>query len=136
MSIAAVILDTNVFVAAGFNGRSASARILKRVRSGEARIVWTRQTRREIQFVLEKIPRLSWDRVASLFCEANRYNGPLTQHDFDYIADPDDRKFAALAAAARVPLITNDSHLLDHREQCRDQVEILTPAEYVQRDDG
>ena len=33
---------------------------------------------------------------------------------FAFIEEPDDRKFAALAAAAKVPLVTNDNHLLAH----------------------
>ena len=43
----AVVLDTNVFVAAGFNPRSASARIVDAVKHGQVRMVWNDATRRE-----------------------------------------------------------------------------------------
>src|SRR5690349_11422104 len=87
MSPAAVILDTNVFVAAGFNRRSASARIIEQVRSGQLRMIWNDQTRRETQHVLSKIPQVSWSSMAELFREANRYAGHTSPEKFDYIQD-------------------------------------------------
>ena len=124
----AVILDTNVFVAAGFNSRSASARIVEQVRSGQLRMIWNDPIRRETQHVLSKIPRISWTRVAELFREEGRYAGDIPLGKFDYIQDPDDRKFAALADAAGVVLITNDDHLLSHRD--RTGLKVLTPREF------
>ena len=35
MSLASVVLDTNVFVAAGFNSRSVSAKIVESVRQSQ-----------------------------------------------------------------------------------------------------
>jgi len=40
-----VVIDTNVFVAAGFNAKSASARILAAVREGRFQLIWNRPTR-------------------------------------------------------------------------------------------
>jgi predicted nucleic acid-binding protein len=131
MSPAAVILDTNVFVAAGFNRRSASTRIIEQVRSGQLRMIWNDQTRRETQHILSKIPRLSWSSVAELFREDDRYEGETFPEKFDYIPDPDDRKFAALSDAAGVVLITNDDHLLSSRR--RAGLEIVTPREFSDR---
>ena len=54
------ILDTNVFVAAGFNPASASARLLGAVGAGRRELVWSEATRRETRAVLERIPRLRW----------------------------------------------------------------------------
>lgn len=124
----ALILDTNVFVAAGFNPKSASARIVEQVRSGQLRMIWNEDTRREIQHIVSKIPRLSWRRVAELFREEDRYDGKTSPEQFDFIPDPDDRKFAALAEATGAVLITNDDHLLSRRD--RAQLPILTPREY------
>ena len=59
-----VVIDTNVFVAAGFNTRSASARILSAVREGRCQLVWNEPTRRETETILRRIPRLDWQRVA------------------------------------------------------------------------
>jgi hypothetical protein len=54
-----IVIDTNVFVAAGFNHRSASARILGAVREGCFQLVWNKPTRRETETILRRIPRLS-----------------------------------------------------------------------------
>ena len=53
-----VVIDTNVFVAAGFNARSASARILAPIREWRFHLVWNEPTRREAEFVLRGIPLL------------------------------------------------------------------------------
>ena len=53
-----VVIDTNVFVAAGFNVRSASERILAAIRDGRLQLVCNEPTRREAEFVLRRIPLL------------------------------------------------------------------------------
>jgi predicted nucleic acid-binding protein len=134
VSQAAVILDTNVFVAAGFNRKSASARIVEQVRSGQLQMIWNDQTRNETQHILSKIPPVSWSGVAELFREEDRYDGETSPEKFDYIPDADDRKFAALSSATGAVLITNDDHLLSNRD--RAGLEILTPREYWDRQQG
>jgi predicted nucleic acid-binding protein len=62
-----VVIDTNVFVAAGFNAKSASARILAAIRERRFQLVWNEPTRRETEFVLRRIPPLRWDKFADLF---------------------------------------------------------------------
>jgi predicted nucleic acid-binding protein len=47
------------------------------------------------------------------------------------IADPDDRKFAALAAAANAPLVTNDNLVLVQRD--RIGIDIVTPRDFLAR---
>jgi predicted nucleic acid-binding protein len=123
-----VVLDTNVFVAAGFNPASASARLLDRVRAGELRLVWNEETRAETERILNRIPRLPANLAADLFDEDGLYPGETFPGRFDYISDPEDRKFAALAEAAGAALITSDRHLLEHRE--RAAFGIFTPGEY------
>jgi uncharacterized protein len=128
MAGTAIILDTNIFVAAGFNPMSTSARIVEQVRSGHLRMIWNEQTRRETQLIVNKIPPLSWEQMAALFREEDRHEGGTAPETFGYIPDEDDRKFAALAEATDAILITNDDHLLDYRKQSG--LEILTPGEY------
>ena len=94
-------------------------------------MIWNESTRRETQHILNKIPPLSWNSVAELFREEDRHHGRTAREKFDYITDPDDRKFAALSEAAGVVLLTNDDHLLSNRDQA--SVEILTPGEYWDR---
>lgn len=124
-----VVLDTNVFVAAGFRTRSQSARLLARIRSGELRLVWDEPTRGETEHVVRKIPPLSWADVADLFHEADRFAGPTDPDAFPFVADPQDRKFAALAAAAGAALVSMDEHLLGVRGLIAGPV--LTPAELL-----
>lgn len=124
-----VVLDTNVFVAAGFNPASASARLLAAVRHGQLRMVWNEVTRREIEYIVRKIPRLDWAQFTDLFRTADAFAGPTDPAHFAYISDPDDRKFIALAAAAGATLVTNDAHLLQERAHA--PTPILTPGEFL-----
>lgn len=131
MSEARVVLDTNVWVAAGFRRRSASARLVDKIRSGQLRLVWDEATRRETRRILSKIPPLSWDELESLFRDEDRYDGPTAPEQFSYVPDPEDRKFAALSDAAGAPLISMDDDLLAEREKA--SVPILTPREFLDR---
>lgn len=126
-----VVLDTNVFVAAGFNPRSNSARILERVRDGSWTMVWSRDTRRETAAVLAQIPPLSPSDAESAFLPEAEFTAETHPERFGFIEDPDDIKFAALAAASRAVLVTSDDHLLSQRH--RMDVEVLTPGETVAR---
>ena len=62
-----VVIDTNVLVAAGFNRRSAAARIVAGLRDGHLQLVWGRQTRAEAEMILRRIPGLDWQSCAALF---------------------------------------------------------------------
>jgi uncharacterized protein len=126
-----VVVDTNVFVAAGFNPRSASARILEVIREGRFRLIWNEPTRRETEMILRRIPRLDWQAAADLFRPEEEFAGPVDPAAFTVIADPDDRKFAALSAAANVPLVTSDKLVLAQRG--RIAIEIVTPSDFLAR---
>ena len=126
-----VVLDTSILVAAGFNPRSASARIIEEVRAGRLSLMWNEDIRRESRVVVEQIPPLSWDRFAGLFGEGGHYAGQVHPERVDHVSDPDDRKFAALAGAVDAVLVTNDDDLLGTQEG-RD-VLILTPDEFLER---
>ena len=127
-----VVIDTNVFVAAGFNSRRAAARILAAVREGHFQLVWNKPTRREIETILRRIPGLDWARVADLFRPEGEFTGPVDPDAFGVIADRDDRKFVALSAAAQTPLVTNDNDVL--AQQRAVGIEILTPRAFVARE--
>ncbi len=129
MGGSAVVLDTNVFVAAGFNEESSSARLIEEIRRGELTLVWNEDTRRENWSVVERIPPVSWDPLDDLFREEGRYDAGIAPENMDYVPDPADRKFAALARATDAALITNDDDLLANREEA--EVCIFSPGEYV-----
>jgi predicted nucleic acid-binding protein len=120
------------FVAAGFNPRSASARVLAATRDGRFRLIWNRSTRRETELILVRIPRLDWERFADLFHPEGEFTGRVDLDAFALIADPDDRKFAALSAVVQRPLVTNDNDLLAARNVTG--IDALTPRAFLARE--
>jgi predicted nucleic acid-binding protein len=124
-----VVLDTNIFVAAGFNPQSSSAQILQMIRGGLLRMVWDEPTHAETRYILQKIPPLRWEVFADLFDEPSRHDGAVTVAGFERIADPDDRKFAALAHAAHATLITSDDHLRQHAGVL--PLRVVTPSQFL-----
>jgi predicted nucleic acid-binding protein len=130
-AVAAVVLDTNVFVAAGFKPQSASAKVVDAVKQRQLRMVWNDATRREIERIMQQIPPLRAHAVAELFRPADRFTVATHPERFADIPDPDDRKFAALAHAAGAILISNDAHLLQYRD--RRELTVLTPGAFWQR---
>ena len=81
-----VVLDTNVFVAAGFNPGSHSARLVEAVRDGRLRMLWDDATHAEIEHVMRQIPRLSWTRIADLFRSEDRFGGSTHPETFGVCA--------------------------------------------------
>jgi predicted nucleic acid-binding protein len=126
-----IVIDTNVFVAAGFNPRSAAARILAAVREGRFQLIWNEPTRRETRRSCAEF-HTSTGRGSLIFSSPKKeFTGPVDPESFVLVPDPGDRKFAALSAAAQTPLITNDNHLLSHRDTIG--VDVLTPRAFLAR---
>ena len=126
-----VVLDTNVFVGGGFNEGSASRRIVDAVRDGNLILVWSDATRDETLKVVNSIPPLEDRDFESLFTDEGHYDGPTRPDRFQQVPDPSDRKFAALAEAAGVPLVSADDDLLSSRRSTN--ITIDTPTEFVDR---
>jgi len=126
-----LVIDSNVFVAAGFNPQSTSARIIDGARRGVWRVVWDRDTRAETRAVLSQIPGVRWSEVVAIFREPDEYTGDTHPERYNIVSDPDDRKFVALADAAGAILVTNDDHLLAVRERL--DVPVLAPQEFIGR---
>jgi predicted nucleic acid-binding protein len=126
-----VILDTNTLVAAGFNPRSNSAKIVKGIEEGTINLVWNQATKRESQRMISQIPRLSWESFSPLFSDENEYKEQTSTDHYGFIEDPDDRKFAALGEATNSIVVTNDRHLLAQRARLTSPV--MTPHEFSTR---
>lgn len=122
-----VVLDTNVLVGAAFNPGSASAEVVRAVRNGRLRMPWTEATREEAERILRTIPPLSWSGMRDLFRDEDRVEEALDETGLGWIPDPADRKFAALARAARAALVSSDTDLLGGR--ARAAFTIVTPEE-------
>ncbi len=124
-----VVVDTNILVAAGFKSGSSSRRIVEEIAAGELLLIWNEGTRRESLHVVGKIPPLDEAYFAELFLEQGRFDGSVDEELFDVIADRSDRKFAALAGAAQVVLVSNDSDFLDVRRDL--SIEVYRPSEFL-----
>ncbi|HEV2107178.1 MAG TPA: putative toxin-antitoxin system toxin component, PIN family [Thermomicrobiales bacterium] len=124
-----VILDTNIFVGAGFNPRSSSAKILDLIEEGSVALIWNDATLREIEKIIRRIPKLAWEDFARLFQDEHKYTHQAPEGDFLQIEDPDDRKFAALAQATQAVLISIDDHLLSQRANL--DIRIMRPSEFL-----
>jgi predicted nucleic acid-binding protein len=129
MRVPAVVIDTNVLVASGFNPRSHSAQIVEQVRCGRLRMVWAEQTREEAALIVGKIPPLSWEAIAVLFRPDACYAGTLFPEQFQQIPDKADIKFVALSDVTGAPLITMDKELLSFRETL--SVPMMMPFEFL-----
>jgi uncharacterized protein len=125
-----VVLDTNIFVAAAFNAGSSSRRLVESIRAGKVAFVWDEATRAETLEVLRQIPPLKKEAFDDLFTPGRRFYGETCPQDYPQVADPDDRKFAALAAASGAVLVSNDDHLLSVRDRL--ELKVLTAVEAVQ----
>ena len=123
-----------MFVAAGFKPRSASARVLAAVRDERFYLIWNQSTRREIEMMLRRTRRLDWEEVANLFQPEGEFTGPLDPSAFVLVRDRDDRKFAALSAAAERPLAINDNYLLTDLSKIG--IDALTPRAFLARVGG
>jgi predicted nucleic acid-binding protein len=129
MTTPAIILDTNVLVASGFNPKSHSAQIVEQVRCGLLRMTWAEQTRDEAELIIRKIPPLFWAAISELFRPEDCYCGPLFPEQFQQIPDKADIKFAALSDATGTPLITMDKGILNLRDTL--SVPVLMPFEFL-----
>jgi len=130
-SDSAVVVDTNVFVGAGFKPASGAGQVIRAVRCGRVRMPWSDATQGEIRAVISRIPPLSWPSIEDLFRAEDRYRGRPDEGGLEWVLDPGDRKFAALARATGAILVSNDDHLLARRDEA--SITVLTSGEYRER---
>ena len=124
-----VILDTNIFVAAGFNKQSSSAQIIELINKNQLILIWDQATSRETKKIINQIPPLSWAKFQPLFQKNHQFQGITHPEKFGIVEDHDDRKFAALADTSKTALVTNDDHLLSVKNKLN--INIFTPSEYI-----
>lgn len=125
-----VVPDTNLFIGARFNPRSASARILDLCLKGRCRALFSDKVKSEVRSMLGRVgcDGEFGSRVKRLLKEAEevevREELPLLMED------PDDNKLLNCALWGEADyLITNDRHLLKFREYLG--VRIRKPSEFL-----
>jgi putative PIN family toxin of toxin-antitoxin system len=107
-----VVLDTNVLVAAAYNPRSASRRVVEACLEGGLTPVVSGALRREYEFILGRAARGRpyQERIHQLLDGTEVVEPEQTPRVVP--DDPEDDKLVAAALAAGAVLVTNDAHLL------------------------
>ena len=128
-----VVLDNNLFVAAYWNPRSASARIIERCREGELTLVASAAVRREIRRTLRQIPmRQNYRRDVERLLRRSSSVEPGESFAGLIPDDPDDEKYLECAVAANARyLVSSDRHLLGLGSVRG--VEIIAPSALARR---
>jgi len=124
-----VVLDTNVFIAAYFNRKSASARIIDLCLENKHKLIFSSRLRKEAKLILKNVraEREFRERTRSLFMKASKVKP--TRKVFTVKEDPDDNKFLECALEGKADyLITSDRHLLELGEFA--QTKICKPTQF------
>ncbi|HOJ20388.1 MAG TPA: putative toxin-antitoxin system toxin component, PIN family [Armatimonadota bacterium] len=108
-----VVLDTNLFVAAYWNPRSAPARVLSACEENQLQLLYSAAIRREMDHILRKAhtSEAFRHRVSLLLEDAEEVCPTRTLHLVQ--DDPEDDKFLECALEGDADyLISSDAHLL------------------------
>ncbi|TET02991.1 MAG: putative toxin-antitoxin system toxin component, PIN family, partial [Hadesarchaea archaeon] len=125
-----VVLDTNVFIAAYFNRKSASARIIDLCLENKHKLIFSSRLRKEVKLILKNVraERGFHEMIRSLFMNASKVK-PI-QKVFMVKEDPEDNKFLECALEGKADyLITSDRHLLELGEFA--QTKICKPTQFL-----
>ena len=125
-----VVLDTNVFIAAYFNRKSASAMIIDLCLENKHKLIFSSRLRKEAKLILKNVraEREFRERTRSLFMNASKVKP--TRKVFTVKEDPDDNKFLECALEGKADyLITSDRHLLELGEFA--QTKICKPTQFL-----
>lgn len=125
-----MVLDTNVFIAAYFNRKSASAKIIDLCLKNKHKLIFSSQLHKEVRLILSNVraEREFLEKIRNLFNRASKVKP--TQKVFMIEEDPDDNKFLECALEGKADyLITSDRHLLELGEFA--QTKIYKPTQFL-----
>ncbi len=131
-----IVVDTNLLVAAFFNKKSSSFKILEMAEKGRVRLLWTKPIRSEARSILGNIKQAVKSKMGNheilknIFKKENKINNPPK---LDVVKeDSEDNKFlsCALKGGAKM-IVSNDQHLLKIGEFRG--IVILTSTEAVKK---
>ena len=108
-----IVLDTNVLVAAAYNSRSSSRRIVRACLEGRLTAVASEAVRREYQLILARAVRVpGYEEQLAALIDGLQIVRP-GQTPRVVADDPDDDKIVAAAVAGGAQwIVTSDRHLL------------------------
>ena len=118
-----VVLDTNIFIAAYFNRKSASARIIDLCLENKHELIFSSRLRKEVGLILKNVraEREFRERIRTLFTNASQIKP--TQKVFTVKEDPEDNKFLECSLEGKADyLITSDKHLLELGEFAKTKI--------------
>ncbi len=129
-----IVVDTNLLVAAFFNKKSSSFKILKMAEEGRIRLLWTKPIRNEARLILGNIKQAvkssmgNREILKNIFQRENKVENPPR---VDVVKeDPEDNKFLGCALKGKAEMIvSNDQHLLNM--QGFKGIPVLTPSKAV-----
>jgi putative PIN family toxin of toxin-antitoxin system len=129
-NLARAVMDTNVFIAARWNARSTSARLVRLCAEGRLQACYTRSMRDELDLILRNVraPQQFRQFVEKVFASGRLVTGAPRVTAVK--EDPDDNKYLACAIAADAPVVTSDRHLLQ-MDGWRG-VRVMSPREFAQ----
>ncbi|HOK53335.1 MAG TPA: putative toxin-antitoxin system toxin component, PIN family [Armatimonadota bacterium] len=124
-----VVLDTNLFVAAYWNRRSASSKIIDACLKGNLQAYYTRQIEKELWLIMRNI-RAKEEFTAKVTNFIGRAELVENVTRLEALTeDPDDQKFLECAVTIGADyLITSDDHLL--RLRSVEGTEIIKPGNF------
>jgi len=125
-----LVLDTNTFIAAYFNRKSASARIIDLCLKKKHKLIFSSRLSKEVRLILNNVraEKKFLKKVRSLFMNASKVEP--TQEVFAVKEDPEDNKFLECALEGKADyLITSDRHLLGLGEFA--QTKICKPTQFL-----
>ncbi|MFH1776569.1 MAG: putative toxin-antitoxin system toxin component, PIN family [Candidatus Omnitrophota bacterium] len=125
-----LVIDTNLFVAAYWNRKSASARIIKGILEGKYRFFYTAPIKQEAEHILGriKINKVYREKIKELFKKGKKLR-PVEK--FGYIKDDYyNNKYLDAANAAKADyIISSDKHLT--RLKKFKNIPILIPTQFI-----
>ncbi|MFC1721807.1 putative toxin-antitoxin system toxin component, PIN family [Patescibacteria group bacterium] len=125
-----VVIDTNLIIAAYYNKRSDSAKVLDLARNEEINVIWSEPLLREAKKILDNIKASNEYRrsLLSIFKESHKV---LKPENADGVVpdDPSDNKLIGCALKGASYIVSSDHHLLDLKEY--KGIKMVKPGEFL-----
>jgi hypothetical protein len=125
-----VVLDTNLFIGGYWNKKSASYKIIDLCIKEKFIPVFTSQTKKEINFILNNIKaHQKYKKKIEKFFQNGKEIKNIKRLKI-IKEDPEDDKFLECAKAAKADyIITNDRHLLNLKKFGK--IKIIRPSNFI-----